>query len=613
MAYDVDMRDVKFQLFEWLPTAKLLEAPKFADWDRDNVEMVLDEGYKIAREQMAPSNIEGDRIGVQWKDGVVTMPAAFKSVYETVREGGWMGMVIDSASGGMGLPEVVGTAVTEFFSGSNVSLCLTIMLTRGAAMMIDNFGTDHEKGLYFQKLLSGEWAGTMCLTEPQAGSDVGAAKTKAVKQDDGTYLISGEKIFITSGDHDLTDNIVHLVLARTPDATPGTKGLSLFIVPKVWVNEDGTLGEPNDVYCSNIEKKMGIHGSPTCSLVFGGNGKCRGYLLGKEQGGMKLMFFMMNGARIEVGLQGSAAAAGAYQAALGYAKERMQSRSWKEWDNPAAPQVPIIEHPDVRRLLMSSKAYSEAMRALLYQTSLYEDFSRISKGAEQEKYHSWVEVLTPICKAWASDWGVQVALWCMQVYGGYGYTKEFPVEQYVRDAEIATIYEGTNGIQALDFVGRKLRLRDGEAVRELLGMAEKTFNSLKSDSEMGEAAWMLAAALKQIESMAKDLPKRPDGMLVTIYNAVPILDMVGTVLGAHFLLDQARIAKAKLGEILTAAGVATDDKKAYKAFLAGNPDAAFYHNKVQTAIHFAYRGLPLVSARAAAVRSGEKSAIYAVL
>jgi hypothetical protein len=262
---------------------------------------------------------------------------------------------------------------------------------------------------------------------------------------------------------------------------------------------------------------------------------------------------------------------------------------------------------------MSSKAYSEAMRALLYQTALYEDLSRISKGAEQEKYHSWVDVLTPICKAWASDWGVQVGLWCMQVYGGYGYTKEFPVEQYVRDAEIATIYEGTNGIQALDFVGRKLRLRDGEAVRELLGMAEKTFNSLKSDSEMGEAAWMLAAALKQIESMAKDLPKRPDGMLVTIYNAVPILDMVGTVLGAHFLLDQARVAKAKLVEILAAAGVGTDDKKAYKAFLTDNPDAAFYHNKVQTAIHFAYRGLPLVSARATAVRAGEKSAIYAVL
>jgi alkylation response protein AidB-like acyl-CoA dehydrogenase len=613
MAYDVDMRDVKFQLFEWLPTAKLLESPRFADWDRENIEMVLDEGLKIAREQMAPSNVEGDKIGAQWKDGKVFMPPAFKPVYDTVREGGWLGMVIPSSSGGMGLPEVVGTAVTEFFSGSNVSLCLTLMLTRGAAMMIDNFGTELAKALYFEKLLTGEWTGTMCLTEPQAGSDVGASKTKAVRQDDGTYLISGEKIFITSGDHDLTENIIHLVLARTPDAAPGTKGLSLFIIPKIWVNGDGTLGESNDVYCSNIEKKMGIHGSPTCSLVFGGNGKCRGYLLGQEQQGMKLMFFMMNGARVEVGLQGSAAAAGAYQAALGYAKERLQSRSWKEWDNAAAPQVPIIEHPDVRRNLMSAKAYSEAMRALLYQTSLFEDLARTSTGEEHERYQSYVDVLTPICKAWASDWGVQVALWCMQVYGGYGYTKEFPVEQYARDAEIATIYEGTNGIQALDFVGRKLRLRDGQAVRELLGMAEKTFNALKGDNEMMEPAWMLAAALKQIESIAKDLPKRPDGMLITIYNAAPILDMVGTVLGAHFLLDQARIAKAKLGEILAAAGVGTADKKAYKEFLANNPDAAFYHNKVQTAIHFAYRALPLVSARAAAVRSGEKSAIYAVL
>jgi len=214
------------------------------------------------------------------------------------------------------------------------------------------------------------------------------------------------------------------VLARTPDAAPGTRGLSLFIIPKVWVNEDGSLGESNDVYCNNIEKKMGIHGSPTCSLVFGQNGTCRGYLLGEEQHGMKLMFFMMNGARIEVGLQGSAAAAAAHQAALGYANERLQSRSWKQWDNPEAPQVPIVEHPDVRRLLMSSKAYAEAMRALLYQTALFEDMARISDGEEHDKYQSYVDVLTPVCKAWASDWGVQVGLWCMQVYGGYGYTKE---------------------------------------------------------------------------------------------------------------------------------------------------------------------------------------------
>jgi alkylation response protein AidB-like acyl-CoA dehydrogenase len=575
--------------------------------------MVLDEALKIAKEQMAPSNADGDRVGAQWSDGTVTMPDSFKPVYDTMCEGGWLGMVIRPEAGGMGLPETIGTACTEFFSGANVSLTLTLMLTRGAAMMIDQAGTDLAKRLFVDKLVTGEWTGTMCLTEPQAGSDVGASKTKAVKLDDGTYRISGEKIFITSGDHNLTDNIVHLVLARTPDAAPGTKGLSLFIIPKVWVNEDGTLGEPNDVYCNNIEEKMGIHGSPTCSLVFGQNDGCRGYLLGEEQQGMKLMFFMMNGARIEVGLQGSAAAGAAHQAALNYAKERLQSRSWKEWADPEAPQVPIVEHPDVRRLLMQSKAYTEAMRALLLQTAQYEDLAATTEGEESERYHSYVDVLTPICKAWASDWGVQVGLWCMQVYGGYGYTKEFPVEQYIRDAQIATIYEGTNGIQALDFVGRKLRLRDGDAVKELLGLAERTFNSLKSDPELSEPAWMLAAALKQIESIAKDLPKRPDGMLVTLLNAVPLLDMVGTVLGAHFLMDQAKIAKAKLGDILAEAGVGTDDKKAYKAFLGDNSEAAFYHNKVQTAITFAYRALPTVAAKAAAIRTGEKSAMYAVM
>lgn len=613
MAYDVDMRDVKFQLFEWLPTAKLLGNEKYSDWDMENLAMVLDEALKISKEQLAPTNIDGDRIGAQWNDGNVTMPDSFKPVYDLICEGGWLGMVVPPESGGMGLPEVIGTAVTEFFSGANVSLTLSIMLTRGTGMMIDNFGSDQVKALFMDKLVTGEWSGTMCLTEPQAGSDVGASSTKAIKQDDGSYLVTGEKIFITSGDHNLTDNIIHLVLARTPGAPAGTKGLSLFVIPKIWVNEDGSMGESNDVYCNNIEEKMGIHGSPTCSLVFGQNNTCRGYLLGEELQGMKLMFYMMNGARIEVGLQGAAAAGAAHQEALAYAKERLQSRSWKEWANPDAPQVPIIQHPDVRRMLLSAKAYTEAMRALLYQTAIFEDLARTTEGEEHERYESYVDVLTPVCKAWASDWGVQVGLWCMQVYGGYGYTKEYPVEQYVRDAEIATIYEGTNGIQALDFVGRKLRLRDGAAIRELLGMAEKTFNTLKGDPELMEPAWLLAGALKQIESIAKDLPKRPDGMLVTILNAVPLLDMVGTVLGAHFLLDQARLAKTKLSEILAEAGVGTDDKKAYKAFLQDNTEAAFYHNKVQTAIHFAYRALPTVAARGAAIRSGEKAPMYAIM
>jgi hypothetical protein len=611
--YKVDLRDIKFQLFDWLELGDLLEAEKFADWDTENVGMVLDEALKIAQEQMGPCNEDGDRIGAQYADGKVTLPESFKPVYQTICDGGWIGLLASPEFGGMGLPDTVGTAVNEFFNGSNVSMSLTLMLTRGAGAMIEGFGTDEQKALFVEKLYSGEWTGTMCLTEAQAGSDVGASTTKAVKRDDGSYSVSGEKIFITGGDHDLADNIIHLVLARTPDAPTGTKGLSLFIIPKIRVNADGSLGEPNDVFTNNIEEKMGIHGSPTCTLVFGQNDGCQGFLLGEELQGMKLMFHLMNPARIDVGLQGLAAAGAATQQALGYARERLQSRHWKEFKNPEAPQVPIIEHPDVRRMLLSSKAYTEAMRALLYQTSYYVDKSHLTEGEESERYHSYVEMLTPICKAWCSEWGMQVTHWCLQVHGGYGYTSEYPAEQMMRDVEIACIYEGTNGIQALDFVARKLPMNDGKTIRELLGMAENTFKKLRSDPEMMEPAWMLAAALKQIETISKEITKRPDAIQLILLNAPPLLDMIGTVLGAHFLMDQAILAKQKLAAILEEQGVGTDDKKAYKEFLQGNEEAAFFHNKVQTAIHFAYRALPTVAAKGAAIRSGEKSPFYAIM
>jgi alkylation response protein AidB-like acyl-CoA dehydrogenase len=611
--YRVDIRDIKFQLFEWLRLSELLEAEKYADWDSENVEMVLDEALKIAQEQMAACNEDGDRIGAQYADGKVTLPESFKPVFQTICEGGWIGLLASPEFGGMGLPETVGTAVNEFFNGANVSMSLTLMLTRGAGAMIEGFGTDEQKALFVEKLYSGEWTGTMCLTEAQAGSDVGASSTKAIKQDDGSYSITGEKIFITGGDHDLADNIVHLVLARTPDAPTGTKGLSLFIIPKIRVNPDGSLGEPNDVFTNNIEEKMGIHGSPTCTLVFGQNNGCQGFLLGEELQGMKLMFHLMNPARIDVGLQGSSAAGAAHQQAMAYAKERLQSRHWKELKNPEAPQVPIIEHPDVRRMLLSSKAYTEAMRAILLQTAKYVDLSHLSEGEESERYHSYVEMLTPICKAWCSEWGVQVTHWCLQVHGGYGYTMEYPAEQLMRDVEIACIYEGTNGIQALDFVARKLPMNNGQTIRELLGLAETTFKTLRSDPEMMEPAWMLAAALKQIETISKEITKRPDAIQLILLNAPQLLDMVGTVLGAHMLMDQAIVAKKKLATILDEKGVGTDDKKAYKEFLMDNEEAAFYHNKVQTAIHFAYRALPTVAAKGAAIRSGEKSPFYAIM
>jgi len=334
------------------------------------------------------------------------------------------------------------------------------MLTRGASYLIDMFGTNEMKELFCRKLYSGEWTGTMCLTEAQAGSDVGASRARAVKQPNGRYLIQGEKIFITSGDHDLTDNIIHTVLARTPGAPEGTGGLSLFVVPKVRVNPDGSLGAPNDVACSRIEEKLGIHGSPTCVLVFGGNDACEGFLLGEELHGMKLMFYMMNAARIEVGLQGAAIAAASHQAATEYARTRLQSRNWMKIKEHGAPQVPIIEHPDVpacssHRARTSRRCAPAHADLVLHR----QDTHHGGRGARP---------LSELCRgphanlqAWASDWAFRVCEWCLQVYGGYGYTKEYPAEQYLRDAKIASIYEGTNGIQALDLVARKLPAKGG--------------------------------------------------------------------------------------------------------------------------------------------------------
>jgi len=612
VAYQADMRDLKFQLFEWLPTTKLFEHERFAQWAPGDVEMVLEEAYKLAKEQLEPANRDGDRVGARFENGKVFVPPSFHPVYQKICEGGWIGCINNPEYGGMGLPHTVGTAINELFFGSNMSLFLTVLLTRGAAYMIEKFGTDEMRQLFCQRMYAGEWAGTMCLTEPQAGSDVGASKCRAVKQPNGRYLISGEKIFITSGDQDLTENIVHLVLARTPDAPPGTGGLSLFIIPKIRVNPDGSLGEPNDVACSNIEHKMGIHGSPTCSLVFGANDKCEGFLLGKELEGIKLMFNMMNAARIEVGLQGEAIAAAAHQAAVEYAKTRLQGRHFTKLKDHEAPQVPIIEHPDVRRMLFTSHAFVQAMRALLMQTSYYIDMMETSEGEEKERYQSYVEVLTPICKAWASDWGFRVTEWCLQVYGGYGYTEEYPASQSLRDAKIASIYEGTNGIQALDFVARKLPMKGGKPIRDLLGRAEGTFKKLKDDKQLMEPAWMLGAALKQIEDISKGLTKRPDAAMVVLLNSVPLLDMVGTVLGAHFLLEQAIVAREKLQGILAEKGIDAKDQAAYRAFLADNADAAFYHNKVQAAIHFAYRALPNVTAEAVAIRAGEMGPMEAV-
>ncbi len=609
MEYRSDLRDLKFQLFDWLPMDELLAAEQFADWDRDNVDMVIDEANTIAEKEFAPTNEDGDRVGVELKDGKVTTPDSFKSIYKTLCDGGWVGSSNNPEYGGLGLPAVVGSAVNELFIGSNMAFSLTTLLTRGTAHLIEEFGTDELKELFCERMYSGEWAGTMCLTEPQAGSDVGASTTQAVKQDNGRYLLSGGKIFITAGDHDLTDNIIHAVLARVPGSPPGTKGLSLFVAPKIRVGADGSLGDANDVQCIGVEHKMGIHGSPTCSMSFGADGACEAFLLGEEGSGMQLMFRMMNAARIEVGLQGAAIASAAHQAALAYARERLQMRSWNRRGNG---QVPIVEHPDVRRMLLTSAAYVQAMRAMLLQTAFYADMARVSEGAEGERYSAFVELLTPVCKAWASDWGFRVTEWSLQVFGGYGYTRDYPAEQYLRDAKIASLYEGTNGIQALDFVGRKLAYQGGKPARELLGMAGKTAHKLAGDEVLGGGAKVLGEAVAGLGELLLDVSGRDDGQLLIVLNAVPLLDMFGTVLGAHCLLEQAVIARRELGKLLEAKGV-NGDAEARRAHFADNEDAAFYHNKVQAAVHFCFRALPSVKAQSVAIQAGETAAMDAVL
>ncbi len=612
MEYRVDMRDVKFQIFDWLGVERLLRSGRFGDWDRENLEMVLDEALRIAREKLAPANEEGDRQGVRLEDGVVRVPPAYHDAYRTVAEGGWVGSTSNPEHGGMGLPQVIGTAVTEFFGGANLSLSLVFPLSRGVGQLVERHGSDELRRLYCEPLFTGRWAGTMCLTEPQAGSDVGASTTRAERLDNGRYRITGEKIFITFGDHDLTDNVVHAVLARLPGAPAGTRGLSLFLVPKLRVGADGALGQANDVRCAAIEHKLGIHGSPTCSILFGPEGGCEGVLLGAENGGMKLMFEMMNGARIEVGLQGAAVAGAAHQAALAYARERVQSRHWRATDRDAPP-VPIVQHPDVRRLLLSSSAYVQAMRALLLMTSHFVDLGEVAEGEERDRCQAYVQLLTPICKAWCSDWGFRVTEWCLQVYGGYGYVKDYPAEQYLRDAKIASIYEGTNGIQALDLVARKLPADGGKPFRELLGRAGQTARKLGGDPLLAGPGALLAQAVGEVGEVAAAVAGRPDGTLLILLNAVPFLDMVGNVLGAHCLLDQAALARTRLRTILDQRGVAADDPAAVSALLGDDPEAAFCHDKVQAARHFAYRVLPQVTALGVAVKAGETAPIEAVM
>ena len=452
----IDSRDVRFVLFEALQADKLSKYDKFSGFDKDTYEATLELAEQLAVEQVYPANAEADKTGAQYdpQTKTVTIPKGFKSAMNLYREAGFSGLGNNPEWGGMGMPEVICRAVTDYFCAASVSFIVYDTLRGGASRLIENFGTESLKKTYLEKMAAGQWGGTMCLTEPGAGSDVGALKTKAVKQKDGTYLITGQKTFISAGDNDLYENIIHPVLARIEGDPPGTPGISIFIVPKYHVKPDGSLGERNDVTTTGIEHKMGIKGSATCSLSFGDNNKCVGYLLGAERQGMKIMFQMMNEARLDVADQALGVASSAYMHAVTYSKNRLQGTDpAKRGDTASAP---IVKHPDVKRMLLWMKANVEAMRMLTMVAAHSADLSHVETGDAAKEASALLDFLIPLCKAGNSDLAWLVTSEAMQVYGGYGYCSEYPVEQLARDCKILAIYEGTNGIQSIDLTNRKL-------------------------------------------------------------------------------------------------------------------------------------------------------------
>ena len=587
--YSPPLDDMKFALKEVVDVESLSELPAFNEVGLEALDSLLDEASRFFNEVISPTNRTGDLEGSVLKnDGSVSTPTGFREAYAQYVDAGWGAISFDPEYGGGGFPWLVGIAITEMLTAANMALSLNPMLTQGSIHALSAHGSQEQKLAWLPKLITGEWAGTMNLTEPQAGSDVGALTTKAEVQDDGTYKITGQKIYITWGEHDLTENIIHLVLARTPDAPPGTKGISLFIVPKFIVNDDGSIGQENDIKCLSIEHKLGIHASPTCVLQFGDNGGATGYIVGEENSGMRYMFTMMNQARLAVGLEGLAVADRAYQQALDYALERMQGR---RADTPKGESVPIIDHPDVRRMLMTMKAYIEAMRCMIYLNAKSIDIAHHHPDQDERTRGSELtDLLTPLSKSWCTDLGNELTSLGIQIHGGMGFVEETGAAQHYRDIRIAGIYEGTNGIQAIDLVGRKLSMRKGDVVRELLLEINETASELHS-ADLEGIGRPLEDAVQDMQAATEWLIENggastDDGLA----GATPYLRMFGTTVGGWLLAKSALQAKKQIDE--------------------GN-DSAFLHAKIETATFFAEQLLPQVSGLLPAAVSGAHS-LYAI-
>ena len=578
--YIAPTKDMQYVLNDVLDV-KNSSIPGYADLDADFLSAILEEAGKITSQVLAPLNAVGDQEGCHFENGVIRTPAGFKDAFEQVKEGGWTGIDCDPEFGGQGLPYLVGTAVGEMFASSNMAFGMYQGLTHGAYSAIHAHGTEAQKQTYLPNMVSCDWTGTMNLTEPHCGTDLGLMRTKAEPQEDGTFKITGQKIFISAGDHDLSDNVIHLVLAKIPGGPDGVKGISLFIVPKFMVNEDGSLGARNAVAVGKIEEKMGIHGNATCVMNYDG---ATGFLLGDEHKGMRAMFTMMNEARLGVGLQGYSQAEVAYQNAVAYAKDRLQGRDVTGVKNPDGPADPLIVHPDIRRNLMDQKSFVEGARAFTFWGASLIDQAHREGDADA---NGLISLLTPVIKGFLTDKGYEYASAAQQVYGGHGYIEEWGMSQFARDARITMIYEGANGVQALDLVGRKLAQDGGKHVMAFFEMVKNFASENKGWDEDFDRDFLgpLKAASKDLQAAGmyfmQNGMKNPNNALAGSYD---FMHMFGHVcLG----LMWARMGKASI-----------------EALKNGADDAAFHETKIKTGRYYMARQLPATALHLARIQSG---------
>lgn len=591
-----DTRDWKFILHEQYDLKQLLGLKKYADFDIETLDTVADEGIKFAVDVVAPINGPGDAEGCKVADGRVTTPKGYAEAWKKLGANGWNGAIHTPEYGGQGLPLFAMMPVFEAMNGAGQAFFMYSQLTSGAAHLVENFGSEKLKKLYCEKMYTGAWGGTMCLTEPGAGSAVGDLVTTAELMPDGRYSLEGTKIYISGGDADFYGNVVHLVLARVKGDPAGIKGVSLFAVPRHWVNDDGSIGEFNNAYVESIEHKMGINGSATCQLSFGNRAPTYGYMVGEPCSGIVYMFQLMNEARIMCAVQASALANASYQQAVAYAKDRKQGGDVTDL---AGASVEIIRHPDVRRNLMLMKAYAEGTRALIARAAWAADFSMSSDSeSEKENYHNMLDLMIPIVKAYSTDKSFRTTELGIQVFGGYGYCRDYPMEQYMRDVKITSIYEGTNGIQALDLLGRKMRLKGGALFMQYVMELSQFVEQHKGHSVLGVASETLGEAQGALGEVAFWLSSQPRAAVAnTLLQATPFLELFGDVMVGHMLMQQAVLASSKLEAKLGRPSATREEREA-------DADVNYYAGKIDVARFFVNEVVSFAKNRARAMTTG---------